>query len=297
MLYLSPMTRRKNIFSFIVVLGLSVVGIVFLMKGPETPESYESLLLLPQTPEEAVFSVDEEDIVLHEGVSENGSISISEKVSPMYGDMTGDGVEDVVVLLEKIENDAIRYFVALAVKDEYGYTGMEAALLERGEIASFTIEDEVLEVNYPQGDSQGESESDYYTLQGIRLQNVTPTNSRMLLRGTITLMDGVYMYTPCGSPESFMVDSDSRAYAALTVVYAQRSAGNNTIQYIVADGMIVSDTAEDEDVQQKEVQLESILTAPKNGECAKSAGTPTPIPLTEAPTEVVEETEETEELQ
>jgi hypothetical protein len=249
----------KKILSIVVflVFGIVLIYILYIGKNTLGRNGQDSSLIsqLPQSPLEASYLIEGNEIQFEEGTSRvkigEDTITLEVAQDPIYGDMSGDGVEDAVLLITYSKNNEPRtYYVALALKDTDGYLGMNAVPLhtDGGEPQEIQIQDEVLVVTYTlseftdDGDGmQGDRLYEYLTLVGITLQHVGPLEERdEIERGVFTYTDDTKTFMTC-TGSRYQISPNSRARAVLEAIYLERtrySGADKNEVYVVLAGHV-----------------------------------------------------------
>ncbi|HCC05212.1 TPA: hypothetical protein DEP58_02800 [Patescibacteria group bacterium] len=286
---------NRTLLSVLLVAVLFVVGFIFIYRGVSqtAEEQGTTLFRLPESPLFASFQINEKEVQLTDGIAEGVDAGLEEHVRmeaivpPVYGDITGDARDDALLLLAHSENGGEKtYYIAVALKDEEGFLGMNAIPLERKEVpASVVVEDELAVVTYADETEVTEDgvvvaeqtyTQVYFALVGTTLQAVGPSrDGESVLRGEYVFSDELAFFTPCESDVRYSISPLSHSYAALEAIYIERTkeVEPNTPIYIVLIGSSTggfSESEEDVDSTQT-VDVSAIVAVPKDSSCTIEA--------------------------
>ncbi len=212
---------------------------------------------LPSNPLNATYELDGEDVTLNNGfatTSDGGELVSVGDVS--YGDLNNDTDEDSAFILKKKNGDKISYFVVPAIKDGEGFLGLKSAFLgENKDNLSLSIEDGLIVV-----DDNGFTR--YFKILGISITEIEQiSDTERVLKGNFKYSEDEKKFTECGTGNTYNVSEESHSLAALKAIYDELSKNGKSSVYIVAVGKFV------EEGEYKVLEINRILSAPKNGGC------------------------------
>jgi hypothetical protein len=287
----------KKILTVVAVLFVSA-SLVYLFifssnsKGSEGVPTY-NLLGLPESPRNATYQIEGNEVLFLDGNAEFENTKTGEKVvvtsikDPVFGDMSGDGLEDAALLLTVSENDATAYYVALALNDDDGYLGINAVRLDSSVVPDeIRIQDEIVVISYsdkgetlpdPEGEKKNTLSYVYMTLLNVTLQSFVPQKETDdVYTGEIEYVNDVLTFTSCESGSRYPIAQTSNSLVALDAIYKERASGESNVPvYIVLSGSTVvtsssdgeESVAEGEQGSEEMFEVSTILSAPKAGQC------------------------------
>jgi len=280
---------NRTFFSVLLVVVIFVGGFIFFYGGVSqtTEEQGTTMFRLPESPLFASFQINEKEVQFTDGIAEGTDAGLEEHVRietiipPIYGDITGDERDDAILLLAYTENGGEKtYYIAVALKDEEGFLGMNAIPLERKEVpASVIVEDELAVIAYADeaevtedGGVIGQTYTQvYFALIGTTLQAVGPSrDGESVLRGEYVFSDESAFFTSCESDVRYRISLESHSYAALEAIYIERTKGvePSTPIYIVLIGSTDGPSENDLDVDATQtVDVSAIVAVPKESSC------------------------------
>lgn len=262
---------RWALFFAILSSAIALVAYVFVSPAPSTEEQVVvepvPLFTLPSSPQDASYLFDEADIPLVNGEFADERVNVAVVGDPLYGDVSGNGESDAVVLLQRIEErGAPSYYVALAIFEEGGYLGMNAVPLGlQNPPQSMSLFDELLRVVHL---DEGENEVvRYFSLVGIRFSEIVVSEGE-LVRGVYTRLGSTFSFTPCEGTESYTFTRDSASLAALEAMYRESTRAIQETDegvYVVLSGEFI-ESAEGEETGDA-FRVASVLRVPVRGAC------------------------------
>lgn len=295
------MIRKLLVIFFLI--ALLVVSFIIIQKGISDTDEEQGALraILPESPLFASFQIDGQEVQLVDGSAEGldsgleDGVLIETALPPVYGDITGDGRDDALLLLTRSEDGEEKtYYLATALKDTQGFLGMNAVPLELKEVpTNITVQDELAIVSYTdqtlpevlsdegvESDNSDEKNEDseqmtqvyFFALTGTTLQAVGPTpgDEAVVLRGEYTFTGKSRVITSCESGVTYNISPNSKSYAALEAIYNERTRGtdSHTPIYIVLVGSDIgaSGSGEGGGIAQN-INVSGILRVPKQGGC------------------------------
>lgn len=245
---------------------------------------------LPQSPRDATYNIDGDEITLLDGhferVSAPGSATRDTYTiwgEEVRGDANVDGTEDALLWLTyNGGGSGTFYYLAVATWDMVGFRGSNTIPLgDRITPVSLNIWYDTVRVTYrthAEGQSLAESPTTevtrFFMVQGAQIIELGSFMSEeQILVGTMTWADGEVSVTPCGAP-SVAVDPDSRARPALEAIYKTRHTGqaSSTPVFVVLAGTYDTPTQATDEGATSAFNVDSVLSAPESGTCKERSG-------------------------
>jgi hypothetical protein len=285
------MSRQYLVGSAVLLFLIGTAVFWALFRTPETTPQENILPPLPDSPLNATYRIEDQEVTLTAGMALEPIHDSSSQVEtlvfgePIVGDINGDGTEDAVLLLtQRTGGSGTFYYVAVAVKDESGFIGSNAILLgDRIAPQNIEIRDDVVVVNYAQhaedqsfADAPSEAVSAYLTLAGAKLMRTDVSGMGVqVLSGELVYGHESRTFRPCGG-EAYWIATTSRARAALQAIYEERVKGKEpyTPVYMVVAGTVGEGLTDGFGADfEHRIDISTIVSAPEQGTCTHTPAT------------------------
>jgi hypothetical protein len=225
---------------FRIAASLLIAGGILSCSGLNRASSHQDALLAG-SPAYTSYLIENEWIQLENGRAEwraaPGSFSrikIALLGEPVYGDLTGDAMEDAVLFLTyQGGGSGTFYYIGAALSENSGYRGTNTILLgDRISRPVAYVQNGVITVIYlgrrpeePMVTFPSLEQTRYFIAAGSVLREITPSAGEALYQGWLTVGHEVRSFLPCDEREYLWILGNSPALDPIIAAYGKTMAG------------------------------------------------------------------------